>query len=47
MDGWPYVEIMGWELADGCEWEGAISRLFANSDASHLHLHYAARVDRT
>ena len=44
--------MVGWELIDGRELERAIERLFANPDASYIHIHfaapgcYAARVDR-
>ena len=44
--------MLGWEIVDGCELESAIERLFANSKAAYLHLHfaapgcYAARVER-
>jgi hypothetical protein len=44
--------MVGWELVEGRELEGAIERLFADPRAAYLHLHYAApgcyaaRVDR-
>jgi hypothetical protein len=44
--------MLGWELVDGREAEGAIERLLANPDAAYLHIHfaapgcYAARVTR-
>lgn len=44
--------MVGWELVDGRELEGAIERLFADPKAAYLHVHfaapgcYAARVDR-
>ena len=44
--------MVGWELVDGRELEGAIERRFADPRAAYLHLHYAAagcyaaRVDR-
>ena len=44
--------MIGRELVDGRELEGAIERLFADPRAGYLHLHYAApgcyaaRVDR-
>jgi hypothetical protein len=44
--------MVGWELVEGRELEGAIERLLANSSAAYLHIHYAApgcyaaRVDR-
>ena len=44
--------MVGWELIEGRKLEGAIERLFANSKAAYLHIHYAApgcyaaRVDR-
>jgi hypothetical protein len=44
--------LMGWELVDGHDLEAAIERLFADSRAAYLHVHfaapgcYAARVDR-
>jgi hypothetical protein len=44
--------MLGWEIVDGCELESAINRLFANSKAGYLHVHfaapgcYAARVER-
>lgn len=34
--------MVGWELADGNELEGAIERLFADSRAAYLHVHFAA-----
>jgi hypothetical protein len=45
--------MVGWELVDGHDLEGAIERLFADPRAAYLHIHfaapgcYAARVDRT
>jgi Protein of unknown function (DUF1203) len=45
--------MVGRELVDGRELEGAIERLFADAAASYLHVHfaapgcYAARVDRS
>ena len=44
--------MVGWELVDGHELEAAIERLFADSRAVYLHVHYAApgcyaaRIDR-
>jgi hypothetical protein len=44
--------MVGWELVDGSELEGAVERLFANPLAAYLRVHYAApgcyaaRVDR-
>jgi hypothetical protein len=44
--------MVGWELVDGRNLEGAIERLFADARAAYLHVHYAApgcyaaRVDR-
>jgi hypothetical protein len=44
--------MVGWELVDGRQLEGAIERLFASSQAAYLHVHfaapgcYAARVER-
>ena len=44
--------MVGWELVEGQQLEGAIGRLFAEPRAAYLHLHYAApgcyaaRVDR-
>ena len=44
--------MVGWELIEGRELEGAIERLFADPKAAYLHIHYAApgcyaaRVDR-
>jgi hypothetical protein len=44
--------MVGWELVDGKKLEGAIERLFADSKAAYLHVHYAApgcyaaRIDR-
>ena len=44
--------MVGWELAEGTELEGAIERLFADQRAAYLHVHfaapgcYAARVER-
>jgi hypothetical protein len=44
--------MLGCEIVDGCELESAIERLFANSRAAYLHVHfaapgcYAARVER-
>jgi hypothetical protein len=44
--------MVGWELVEGRELESAIERLFADSKAAYLHIHfaapgcYAARVDR-
>ncbi len=44
--------MVGWELVDGRELEGAIERLFADPNAAYLHVHYAAprcyaaRIDR-
>lgn len=34
--------MVGWELVDGNELEGAIERLFADSRAVYLHVHFAA-----
>lgn len=34
--------MVGRELVEGRELEGAIERLFENRDASYLHIHYAA-----
>jgi hypothetical protein len=45
--------MVGWELIDGRELEAAIERLFGNTRAAYLHVHfaapgcYAARVERT
>ena len=45
--------MVGWELVDGHDLEGAIERRFADPRAAYLHIHfaapgcYAARVDRT
>jgi hypothetical protein len=44
--------MTGCELVDGRELEAAIARLFTNSKATYLHVHfaapgcYAARVER-
>ena len=44
--------MVGWELVDGRQIEEAIERLFTDSRAAYLHIHYAApgcyaaRVDR-
>ncbi len=44
--------MVGWELIEGRELEGAIERLFADPKTAYLHIHYAApgcyaaRVDR-
>ena len=44
--------MVGWELVDGRDLEGAIERLFASPRAAYLHVHfaapgcYAARVER-
>jgi|SRR5579863_6135140 len=44
--------MVGWELIEGRDAEGAIERLLANPKAAYLHIHYAApgcyaaRVDR-
>jgi hypothetical protein len=44
--------MLGWELVEGGELEGAIERLFGEPQAAYLHIHfaapgcYAARVDR-
>ena len=44
--------LVGWELVEGHELEGAIERLLSNATAAYLHIHYAApgcyaaRVDR-
>ena len=44
--------LVGWELVEGAELEGAIERLLANARAAYLHVHfaapgcYAARVER-
>jgi Protein of unknown function (DUF1203) len=44
--------MVGWQLADGRELQGAVERLFADPRAAYLHVHYAApgcyaaRVDR-
>jgi hypothetical protein len=44
--------MLGFELADGRELEHAIGKLFTNSNAEYLHVHfaapgcYAARVER-
>ena len=44
--------LVGWELIEGAELEGAIERLFANPRAAYLHVHfaapgcYAAKVER-
>ena len=34
--------MVGWELVEGHELEAAIERLFADSRAAYLHIHYAA-----
>jgi hypothetical protein len=34
--------MVGWELVDGRELEGAIERLLADPAAAYLHIHYAA-----
>jgi hypothetical protein len=34
--------MVGWELVDGHELEGAIERLLADPKAAYLHIHYAA-----
>jgi hypothetical protein len=34
--------MVGWELVDGRELEGAIERLLAEPRAAYLHIHYAA-----
>jgi uncharacterized protein DUF1203 len=34
--------MVGWELVDGRELEGAIERRFADPRAAYLHVHYAA-----
>jgi Protein of unknown function (DUF1203) len=34
--------MVGWELADGKDLEGAIERLFADPRAAYLHVHFAA-----
>jgi hypothetical protein len=34
--------MVGWELIDGRDLEGAIERLFADPRAAYLHIHYAA-----
>jgi hypothetical protein len=34
--------MVGWELSDGRELEGAIERLFGRPEAAYLHVHYAA-----
>src|SRR3989440_599959 len=34
--------MLGWELVDGRELEGAIERLFAEPCAAYLHIHFAA-----
>ena len=45
--------MVGWELVDGHELEGAIERLLAEPRSAYLHVHfaapgcYAARVERT
>jgi hypothetical protein len=36
--------MVGWELADGRDLEGAIERLFAEPRAAYLHAHFAAPV---
>ena len=44
--------MVGWELVEGKELEGAIERLLGEPRAAYLHVHYAApgcyaaRVDR-
>lgn len=44
--------MVGWLLSEGSVLEAAIEKLFANSDAAYLHIHfaapgcYAARVER-
>ena len=45
--------LVGWELVEGRDLEGAIEKLLANPRATYLHIHfaapgcYAARVERT
>jgi hypothetical protein len=34
--------MLGWELVDGQNLEAAIERLFGNSSAAYLHIHFAA-----
>ena len=44
--------MVGWEMVEGRELEGAIARLFTDAKAAYLHVHfaapgcYAARVER-
>jgi hypothetical protein len=44
--------MVGWEMVEGSDLEGAIERLLADPKAAYLHVHfaapgcYAARVDR-
>ena len=44
--------MLDWEIVNGSELDSAIERLFANSKAAYLHIHfaapgcYAARVER-
>jgi hypothetical protein len=44
--------MVGWELVEGRDLDGAIARLFANPRARYIHVHYAApgcyaaRIDR-
>jgi hypothetical protein len=44
--------MVGWQIVDGAELEGAIERAFAEPRAAYLHVHfaapgcYAARVER-
>jgi hypothetical protein len=44
--------MVGWELIEGRDFEGAVERLFADRRAAYLHIHfaapgcYAARVER-
>jgi hypothetical protein len=34
--------MLGWELVEGRELEGAIERLFGEPQAAYLHIHFAA-----
>ncbi len=34
--------MIGWDLVDGRELEGAIERLFADPRAAYIHIHFAA-----
>jgi hypothetical protein len=38
----PEAMMLGWELTEGRQIEGAIERLFADPRAAYLHIHFAA-----